>query len=230
MAIGWLTRSQADVPPDDDWLGADERAVLATLHVAKRRADWRLGRWTAKAALGAWLGVEPARLQVLAAADGAPEAWLDGAPAAVSLSLSHRAGRALAVVAAPPVAVGCDLELVEPRSEAFVRDWLAPSEQARIAAAPPADRARLANLAWTAKEAAAKVRREGLRLDVRSAVTELGEAPGVDGWRRWSVCWDDGAAATAGWWFADAGWVMALAAAPAAAPRRLDAAAAAART
>src|SRR5689334_12734251 len=100
MAIGWLTRSQADVPPHDDWLGEGERAVLATLHVAKRRADWRLGRWTAKAALGAWLQVEPARLQVLAASDGAPEAWLDGVPVGVSVSLSHRAGRALAAVAA----------------------------------------------------------------------------------------------------------------------------------
>ena len=30
----------------------------------------------------------------------------------------------------------------------------------------------VANLAWTAKEAAAKMRREGLRLDVRNAVAE----------------------------------------------------------
>ena len=46
-----------------------------------------------------------------------------------------------------------------------MRDWLAPEEQALAAGDSTA-----ANLVWTAKEAAAKVRREGLRLDVRSAV------------------------------------------------------------
>ena len=74
------------------------------------------------------------RIEILAAADGAPEAWLDGERAPVSVSLSHRGGRALAAVAAAPAVVGCDLELVEPRSGAFVREWLAPAEQALVAA------------------------------------------------------------------------------------------------
>jgi 4'-phosphopantetheinyl transferase len=218
MGVAWLTRSRDDVPPDDGWLSPRERATLARLRVPKRREDWRLGRWTAKAAVAAWLGAEPARVEVLAAPEGAPEAWRDGRPAGVSLSLSHRAGRALVVVGAPPTTVGCDLELIEPRSGAFVRDWLAPREQALVAAAAPAHRDRVANLAWTAKEAAAKVRREGLRLDVRDAVMRLGGSPGADGWRPLSVRWADGAGATAAWWRADADWVMVVAAEPAAPP------------
>src|SRR3954464_319718 len=103
MTAGWLTRSSADVPAGDAWLGPRERAALAALHVAKRRADWRLGRWTAKAALAAF-GVPgaPARREILAACDGAPEAWRDGERLGLSLSLSHRAGLALAAVAPEP--------------------------------------------------------------------------------------------------------------------------------
>jgi 4'-phosphopantetheinyl transferase len=157
--------------------------------------------------LASWLGADPARIEVLAAADGAPEAWLDGAPAPVSVSLSHREGRALAAVADSPVAVGCDLELLEPRSPAFVRDWLAPEEHGLEP-----------NLAWTAKEAAAKVRRAGLRLDVRSAVARLPDGQEVEGWKPLVVDWTREGFATAGWWRAEPGWVMALAAAPHAPP------------
>src|SRR3954453_10565833 len=102
MSVGWLTRSHADVPADDAWLGARERAVLAGLRVPKRRADWRLGRWTAKCALGAWLGTDPIEIAVLAASDGAPEAWLGDERLPVSISISHRGGRALAAVASAP--------------------------------------------------------------------------------------------------------------------------------
>ena len=37
-----------EVPADDEWLTGAEHDVLAGLTMAKRRADWRLGRWTAK--------------------------------------------------------------------------------------------------------------------------------------------------------------------------------------
>ena len=206
MATGWLTRSLADVPADDAWLGARERRVLAGLRIAKRREDWRLGRWTAKAALGA-------DVEVLAAAEGAPEAWRGDERLAISLSLSHREGLALVVVTDSPAVVGCDLERLEQRSAAFVGDWLAPAEQALVAG----DDTLLPNLVWTAKEAAAKVRREGLRLDVRAAVTRL-EDREAEGWRGLAVEWADGTPVTTGWWRASDGFVMTVAAAPDAPP------------
>jgi 4'-phosphopantetheinyl transferase len=214
MSSGWLTRSPADVPEDDDWLGPRERAALAGLRFAKRREDWRLGRWTAKAVVAALLGVDIARIEVLAAADGAPEAWLDGARAPVSLSLSHRAGLALAAVAHAPAIVGCDLERLEPRSPAFVRDWLAPAEQLLAGS----DAVVAPNLMWTAKEAAAKVRREGLRLDVRSAVTRIGGQSIVAGWSPLFVEWAGETLCTRGWWRVDAGFVMTVAETPDAPP------------
>jgi 4'-phosphopantetheinyl transferase len=223
-APGWLTRSLAEVPAGDEWLGASERRVLGTLSVDKRRADWRLGRWTAKAAVGAWLAVPAARVEILAGADGAPEAWLDGRLAPVSVSLSHRAGRALAAVTGAPGVVGCDLELVEARSGAFVREWLAPAEQRLVATFDGPARDRIANLVWTAKEAAAKVRHEGLRLDVRRAVVDVPEAAACTAsWRPLRVDWGQDGARTAGWWRDDPGWVMAILGDPAPGPpRNLD--------
>jgi 4'-phosphopantetheinyl transferase len=214
-SVGWLTRCLADVPPDDGWLSAREREVLGALKVQKRRDDWRLGRFAAKAAVATWLGVPGSRVEVVAAPDGAPEPWLDGRRAPVALSLSHRAERAIATVGDEAAALGCDLELVEPRSEAFVSDWLAPAERAVVAGAG-ARRDLVANLMWTAKEAAAKVRREGLRLDVRSAVAEpSGLDWATSGWRPLVVAWGDGGRRTRGWWRAEPRWVMTVAAEPA---------------
>jgi 4'-phosphopantetheinyl transferase len=224
-APGWLSHCLADVPASDDWLGAAERCVLAGLRMERRRSDWRLGRFTAKAAVGTWLSVPAERVEILAARDGAPEAWLGRERAPVSVSISHRAGRSLAVVAPTPDVVGCDLELVQARTRAFVREWLAPAEQGLLAAYGEANRARLANLAWTAKEAVAKVLREGLRLDVRHAVVAPADADGPEGpWRALRVDWDDGAETVTGWWRAEPGWVMAIAGRPAPGPPlRLDA-------
>ena len=220
---GWLIRCSADVPAGDAWLSARERRTAAGLRARRRRRDWRLGRFTAKAAVGAWLSIAPDRVEILAAADGAPEAWVDGERAPLSVSLSHRAGRALAVVAQAPGVVGCDLERVEPRSGAFVRGWLAPAEQGLLAAHAEADRPRLANLVWTAKEAAAKVRREGLRLDVRHAAVAPAGAGAQDGaWRALRVQWSDGGPPVSGWWRAEPGWVMTIAGDPAP-PRPLEA-------
>jgi 4'-phosphopantetheinyl transferase len=221
---GWLTRSLADVPADDGWLGPGEEEVLAGLTFEKRRADWRLGRYTAKAAVAAWLGVSPARVEIVAAPDGAPFARLDGRRAPTSLSLSHRAGLALAVVGEADTALGCDLELIEPRSRAFVSDWLAPTEQALVARAGASRRDLVANLLWTGKEAAAKVLREGLRLDVRGAVaTPDGLDSTTTEWRRLTIAWADGSGRVVGWWRSEPGWVMAIAGdPPPGAPRALD--------
>ena len=92
----WVLASAAEVPADDAWLGPRERARLAGLRMPKRRTDWRLGRWCAKAGLRAFarLSAPLADLEVLADPDGGPRAWLGDRPLPVALSLSHRDGRA----------------------------------------------------------------------------------------------------------------------------------------
>lgn len=213
--ISWLERAAADVPTGDEWLAADERAVQTTLTVPKRRADWRLGRWTAKQAVATWLGDRSldergaAHLSIVAADDGAPEARRDGHPLALRLSISHRAGRGVCALGSEEIAVGCDLELIEWRSDAFLREWLAPSEQRLVADAAPAERPLLANLVWSTKEAAAKAQREGLRLDVRRLVVEPSTADHIDGWRPVVVAGDEGR--FEGWWRSDGGFVLVIA-------------------
>ena len=176
-APGWLSRHAADVPPGDDWLCDAERRVQRGLRLQRRREDWRLGRWTAKCAVGAWLGIQPERIAALRGPGGAPEAWLDGSPLPVSLSISHRAGHALAVVGPASVAVGCDLELIEPRSGAFVREWLSPAEQRLVVEDPVQGHA-------AARQC--DLEREGGRDEgaARGAATQRSPGPCVAGWGR----------------------------------------------
>jgi 4'-phosphopantetheinyl transferase len=223
-ATGWLSQCLAEVPSGERWLGDAERRALAGMGVQRRRMDWLLGRWTAKAAVGDWLGMQPDEVEILAASDGAPEAWLEGQRAPVTVSISHRAGRAIAAVAHLPAVTGCDLELIEPRSDAFVREWLTSAEQRLVASACGSQRALLTNLIWSAKEAAAKVRREGLRLNVRQAQVTAALDGASGAWRGLRVDWGDGAPSTAGWWRAEGRWVLVVAAAPdPEAPRALSA-------
>jgi 4'-phosphopantetheinyl transferase len=181
--------------------------VLARLVVAKRRSDWRLGRWTAKSLVAAVLGVPVSSVEVRAAGDGAPEALVDGADTDWSLSLSHRDGIAVAAIVPRPARVGIDLETLEIRSDAFVREWLSGDEQATL---PIDGSARDLHVlrCWTGKEASAKVLREGLRLDVRQAVVTAG--PGAPTWAPLHVRWRAEGIAHHGWWQQRDGAVVAV--------------------
>jgi 4'-phosphopantetheinyl transferase len=208
MIVQWHRARASEVPPDDEWLTEPERMVLGGLAVAKRRADWRLGRWTAKSLLGAILGEPPQRVEVVrAAGDGAPEALVDGLPTALSLSLSHRDGVAVAAAAPLPARVGIDLETLEARSDAFVWEWLSGEEQAALPSAGAARDVRVL-CCWTGKEASAKVLREGLRLDVRHAVV-VGDVA-ASRWAPLEVTWHAERVTHRGWWRHDDGTVLAV--------------------
>ncbi|HVO82164.1 MAG TPA: 4'-phosphopantetheinyl transferase superfamily protein [Terriglobales bacterium] len=173
--VYWLEQTEADVPAENDWLSLSEAARLNDMHIAKRRADWRLGRWTAKRALATYpkLSGHPpalADIEVRAEPSGAPEVFLANQPAAITISLSHRAGVAICAVAPPGVALGCDLEVIEPRSNAFLADYFTAEEQALVAQAAADDRPRLLALLWSGKESALKALRAGLRADTRCVV------------------------------------------------------------
>jgi 4'-phosphopantetheinyl transferase len=172
--FGWLEQVAADVPAADDWLSPGEAARLAALRFPKRRADWRLGRWTAKLAVAPMLE-QPralADIEIRAAPSGAPEVFCDGRPVPVSISISHRAGIACCAVAQPAVALGCDLELIEPRSDAFAADYFTDTERALIAQAAQPSRSELITLLWSSKESALKALRVGLRADTRSVTVK----------------------------------------------------------
>jgi len=185
MAISWLARTERQLltlpaaPPTTSWLTDAEHRRAGQLPYTKRRTDYLLGRWTLKVAVASVLGWpdEPAalaRIEGRAAPDGAPELYVDGRRAARGVSLSDRAGCAVCLVTAEPADVGCDIEVVEPRSAAFVRDYLTEPEARFVEAAAEA-RDLAANLFWSAKESALKVLRTGLRRDTRSVEVSVAE-------------------------------------------------------
>lgn len=171
--IKWLEQTSADVPDDNNWLSARESLYSSRLHVPKRRSDWRLGRWTAKHAVALYLSLRPnyevlRQVEILPDTSGAPRVRIIDEQARVSISLTHRDGRAACVVAPTQIALGCDLEVIEPRSNAFAGDYFTDEEQAAISQIQPAQRNLLVTILWSAKESALKALRLGLRVDTRS--------------------------------------------------------------
>ncbi|HUJ27034.1 MAG TPA: 4'-phosphopantetheinyl transferase superfamily protein [Myxococcales bacterium] len=148
-----------------------ERARADAMRVPQRRKDFLLGRWAAKCLIASVLRrtAGPA-LEVRAAESGQPLAFADGAPLPLSISISHRAGLALAALDEGGAPIGADLERIEPRSDGFVRDFFTLSEALAVAGG---ERALLANLIWSAKESALKALGVGLRADTRSIEIEL---------------------------------------------------------
>jgi 4'-phosphopantetheinyl transferase len=203
-ATWWLARGEDQLPAAADWLSAAERSRIASLPYTKRRTDFLLGRWTLKLAVANALGwpADPAvltRIESRPAPGGAPRIYIDGHAANRGVSLSDRAGCAVCLVAGSAVAVGCDVEIVEPRSDAFVRDYLTEPERRAVAEAGPG-RDKAANLIWSAKESALKVLETGLRRDTRSVeVTVPDLCPPQRTWSPLRIRTAEGAVFP-GWW------------------------------
>jgi 4'-phosphopantetheinyl transferase len=204
VAVSWLARGMHDVPQSADWLSPAESARLATLRFPKRRTEVRLARWTAKRAIAQVLDLDDdagtlASIEIRAAPTGAPTAFFGGEHAPVGVSMTDRADWAVCMVGPGDLAVGCDLELVEDRTDAFVRDWFTPAERDLVFGSGPGERRLLANLVWSAKESALKVLQAGLRRDTRSVEVDVVEATGQERWARLVVRAEEGSAFP-GWW------------------------------
>jgi 4'-phosphopantetheinyl transferase len=213
----------SDAPSGDDWLSPREAAWVARMRFPKRRTEFRLGRWTAKKALALYLGREASAealgsIEIDRAPDGAPLPLVEGRPADAYVTMTDRADQAVCLVGPPGTALGCDLELVEPRSDAFVGDFLTPAEQALVAAAG-AERDLAANLVWCGKESALKVLRTGLRRDTRSVEVSFPGGPEVAGWAPMTVRTIEGPVFP-GWWQRFGAFVLTLAATEPFAPPR----------
>jgi 4'-phosphopantetheinyl transferase len=202
--VAWLSQGMADVPADEAWLSPREAAALARMRFPKRRSEFRLGRWTATSAIARGRGRPPApedlrAIEIDRAPDGAPAPLVDGRPAAVSISMTDRADQAVCVTGPPGIGLGCDLELVEPRSAAFVADYLTARERRMVEeAATDEERHLLANLVWCGKESALKILRTGLRRDTRSVEVSR-PGPPADGWSPLLVGTAEGSEFP-GWW------------------------------
>ena len=241
--IRWALRSgpvpagKAGKPPA--WLGPAEREHAARLFVPKRRADFLLGRWAAKELVADLLGggertAPPLdTFEIVPGPSGAPVVRLaDGGPLPLGVSVSHSDGTAFCAAWHDPdgtLAAGADLERIEPRSEAFVRDFFTDDEAAAWAARPAGEaRDELATAIWSAKEAVLKALRLGLRMDTRQVACTLSSepaepSPGLprpegNGWRRFEARVSTGGpeaeTSVPGFWRPKDGFVLTLAVRP----------------
>lgn len=155
----------------------------------KRRADWLIGRLTAKSLVAAALAdAVPGdwslrSIEIASESSGmpyarvAPEAdpvagFAAGERLPISLSISHAEGHALCAATwsdpvddGSPRTLGIDLGLVEPRSREFAQTFFTDDEQRFVRCAPPWEHGERANLVWCAKEAVLKALGLGLTVD-----------------------------------------------------------------
>jgi 4'-phosphopantetheinyl transferase len=148
-------------------------------------------------------------LEIRAADDGAPEAFRNGAPGRVSLSISHSHSQGFCVVGPPELSVGCDTERIELREVQFFQDYFTPEEIALLQNGSE-DRSLVAYLIWCAKESALKALREGLRMDTRSIIIspDFGQPKAV--WNTWTGRCQDSPRIFRGWWRLQEGFVYAM--------------------
>ena len=168
--VWYTTQDRQQLPADLDWLTAAERERLEGFRFDKRRRDWLLGRWAAKIALLEVIGLsrrDIRRLEIDSAPSGAPIPRLDGRSYPIGLSLSHSHDCAFAAVSRGATSLGCDIELVEPRSEIFVETYFTESERAQVDSTSPSYRDTLVTKIWSAKESTLKALQTGLRVDTR---------------------------------------------------------------
>ena len=219
----WLSTIEDAVPEGLGWLSPLEASRIEDIRFTKRRTEYLLRRAVGKLAATTVLGLDRspqtfARVELLNRMSGAPYVLVDGAPAGIDISLSDRAGVAVALVSPPGTlaagTLGIDLEIVEPRTAGFVRDYLTEPEQRYVAARLESHGAdgwnAAANLLWSAKEAALKVLRVGLRADTRTVEVSIDHAVRPDGWGAMTVVGRDGTVFP-GWWRRDGDFVLTIA-------------------
>jgi 4'-phosphopantetheinyl transferase len=208
-----IAQISEQIPQNDNWLSGEELNIYAGFRIPKRRAEWRLGRWTAKRAICAFLKLEDGalpELEIRAAADGAPETFFLGERAAVSISISHCRDRGLCIAGPPGVSVGCDLEWVETRERNFAADYFTREEVESVLRAP-VSKEMAETLIWSAKETALKILRKGLSRDTRSVVIRADFPEEKDAWERWTGECLETARVFHGLWRASSGFIYTLA-------------------
>ncbi len=158
-------------------LSPREEANLAGLAFLPRRRKWLLGRAAAKQ-LVREVARDPAlrddTISVLNQPSGAPFVLIEGQGGwPYPISISHRSDIGMAASSMDPsVHIGADVETIESRDLALVRQFFADDE-AEMADQAGAERDLVVARLWSAKEAVLKLLGLGLRVDTRSIVVNL---------------------------------------------------------
>jgi NAD(P)-dependent dehydrogenase (short-subunit alcohol dehydrogenase family)/phosphopantetheinyl transferase len=135
-----------------------EQTALYARGTPQRQADRALGRVAAKRALSLLTGTTVAGFEVLNEESGRPVVRALGGGEAPKLSISHRAGEAVAMASADGHP-GIDLEVVTERPASFAATWFRAEERELTGSDP-----RLESQVWAIKEAVLKSLGTGMRL------------------------------------------------------------------
>ena len=123
----------------------------------------------------------------------------------------------MAALAPAAARLGVDLERVEPRPPSFLEDWYTEGERSFVAAAGDGRAALAATLVWSAKEAAMKALREGLRVPPKEVEVEAEAGPADGAWRALGAR-GPGPETWRGFWRAADGFVLVVVADPPSGP------------
>jgi 4'-phosphopantetheinyl transferase len=176
-----LARSDQAAQEAAQVLSPAELQRYSAFRFPKRRDEWFLGRWTAKAlahSLPAYQQYPLDQIEICNVPEGAPFLQLPERDVpAECLSISHSGNLAVCALAfSLELLVGADLEKVEARTETFILDYFTQAERLLVEKCPPESRAMLVTLIWSAKESMLKALGVGLRQDTRMV-----EVQGLDG-------------------------------------------------
>lgn len=161
--VSWLVQAKWEMAPAG-FLSPSEQAIWEGLRSPKRQQDWLLGRWTAKRLIQKMDGggLPLTAIVIENDGDGVPAVTLSG----YSLSISHCDGHAFCAAAArPDIAIGADMEKIEPRLPTFAGDYFTPDELRQL---NEVTRPVLETAIWSAKEAVLKALHLGLSVDTRA--------------------------------------------------------------
>ncbi|MCG7409133.1 4'-phosphopantetheinyl transferase superfamily protein [Paenibacillus sp. ACRRX] len=145
-----------------EWLHPSEAAYLDKLRFVKRRQSYLAGRYAAKHAVAAWIGID-IPLQRIAIRHGQfeqPIVTVDG-HSNIQVSITHCDGGAAAIAFHEANPLGIDMELVQQEKTDVLKSQLTASECNTVKQLPFAQAASL-TLLWTAKESLSKVLKTGL--------------------------------------------------------------------
>jgi phosphopantetheinyl transferase len=155
-----------DAIADSSYPGVPEVPSSGEAHVWRMelpRTDRRAAaRGALREILGAYLGTEPDKVELVVGERGKPA--LAGSPPPLAFSLSHSGGLALIALAPGGAEVGVDVERLRPRRDLvrLAARWLPEDDARAVAEAPEAEREAVFYAAWTRYEARAKCTGAGL--------------------------------------------------------------------
>ena len=147
------------VPPAEEFLSARELKTYEDFKVEKRRREWLGGRYALKKLASGFFIFDIKQLEVFNRASGQPVLGVPGG-CGLPVSITHSGDFAAAAIATAGMGIGVDMEVIEQRGAAWMRQSFGDDE---LSSAAPVFLTEL----WAKKEAVLKFMGVGLSLDTR---------------------------------------------------------------